>query len=254
MDVLIEATTQPDERVRLAVTDNLGNFHADRAADALLKVAREDTNPDVAAAALRALGGYDRPDVRELLFTRLRTPSFRNVLADAAVAGLRRMDDPAFVSAIQGVLAQTKPAFTTEGFGAALEALAFLARHDTNPTPVRVFIADQIQDPRPKLQLAALRALGILKDERALPLLETFASAGPEDPRQAEARQAIDALRDSRPPAEEVTRLRNEVTDLRDANRDLKRQVEDLRKRFDALQPAHAEPKGSSKTRKPVPR
>ncbi|MEQ2007981.1 MAG: M1 family metallopeptidase, partial [Limisphaerales bacterium] len=87
-----------DARVRNAIVSALGGFYHETAFAALKQTLATEKNPGIQATALRALGPYAKSEVRDLLVKFLNTPSYRDRLAEAAIAGMKAQDDPAFAT------------------------------------------------------------------------------------------------------------------------------------------------------------
>jgi len=234
LDALIASLKQSDARVRNAVVGSIAGFFHPRACEALRRCLDSERNPAILATALRGLAPYRQNDV---LLKFLKRESYRNQLADAAIAAMRAQDDPSYIAPLRETLAKQEAAFTSYGFAAGLEALAFLARNEKQRDDICQFIAGYLTHKRERLQLAAMRALGALEDPKAIALLETFASAAKDTPQQKEAEKAIAALRAVNKPADNLKDLRKEVLDLQKKLRDQSKEIETLKKQFDANQP-----------------
>lgn len=126
------AKTDPAMHVRLAAVESLGRFEGGPIADILLPLAA-DALPDLAAAALRALGHIHDPRAAAALTAGLR--SLDASLRLAAVAGLRASGSVAAVER----LAWTAGADDDESVGlAAVEALAALGAREGAPADAAV--------------------------------------------------------------------------------------------------------------------
>jgi aminopeptidase N len=233
---LQDALAQKDARVRQQVLESISGFYRADTYPILEKAAGREKNPDILAPAIRALGAYEKPKVHEVLVQCLSTESYRNSLADAAISAMRAQDDPAYIEPLQKVLQERQPDFTSSGFGRGLSTLAYLARDQQKKDEVREFIAGFVNAPKRSVQLAAINALGTLSDPKALPVLESFATAQKESPERAAADRAMAAVRAARKPNDEWRDLRNEVLDLKKQNRDLQKQLQDLKKEVEASQ------------------
>ena len=249
--VLIAATGQPDARVRQQVVSDIGAFYGESACAALLDRVKTEKNPDILAEALRSLGAYDRPEVRELLVRYLHSDSYRQSLASAAIAAMRSQDVPVYVAALLETLPKREREFPSHSFVSGLDALAFLAREQTNKDAVREFLVRQTLHPRKSVKLAAIAALGRLEDARALPVLETFTKADVTSPERSAAERAMEAIQSRTKASTAVGQLRREVLDLQKENRDLRKDVRTLEKKFDALAPQPAKAQAKSPVRKP---
>jgi aminopeptidase N len=231
---LLASTRQSDARVRREVIEAIGGFYADSAYDAARQAVVEEKNPDIQAVALRELAGYSKPDVQVLLLGYLKSDSYRNELADAAIAGLRLADDPVTAAPLLDILSHREQAFTSRGFGQALGTVAYLARDEKNKDAVREFLIGQVNDKRKTVQLADIRALDVLGDPRALAVLEKFATASKTSPERAAAERATADLQAARKPVDDFKNLRQEVLDLEKANRELRKRLDELQKKVEA--------------------
>lgn len=244
-EALLESMNQEDARVRRSVAGAVGGFFEPRAREALVNAltgsgaeaaAEEDSagsaegNPAVAASMIGGLGKYPSDsDLQELLGGYLRSDSFRQMLAVAAIGAIRSLDDPAMIDALSAVLRERESEFTTRGFASGLDALAWIARNEDDKDGVRSLIEDYVNDPNTGRQRAALRALGTLRDPKAISVVKTFADRSPSDPAQRTAKASLKKLRDAKSVPVEISDLRGEVTELES-------QLGDLTERFDELE------------------
>jgi len=249
---LRESTDQPDARVRQQVTRDLGDFYRVETRLALVRQLDNEHNPDILSTALRALGAYASPEISPVLLKYLRSQSYRNRLADAAIDALRNQQDPAAIAPLQAVLQEKEPAFTSNGFASGLSALGYLARNEDHKEPVRGFLARYLNHPRRTIRLAAIRALGTLKDPAAIPQLETFTTAIKASAERQAAEGVLRRLRDENPPATQLGNLRGEVLDLQKSNRELSSQLEDLKKKFEAFSKATPSARPAQNDAKPA--
>jgi aminopeptidase N len=248
-DALVASGKQSDARARRQVVADIGGFYREASCNALLKILGGEKNPDIQATAIWALGAYHRPEIREKLLAYLNSKSFRNVLADAAIAAIRSQDEAAYIEPLMKCLRQRQAEFTTTDFGQGLNTLAWLAREQDRKEAVREFLLGQVNSPRRRVQLAAINALGTLGDAKAVAALEKFADAPKDRPERAAAENAIEAIRAKQKSAASLAALRNEVLTLQKDNRDLRKEMDDLKKKFDALLPTLP----AAKTNQPPP-
>lgn len=246
---LADSLEQTDARVRQQVVTELGAFYRPETRTNLARIARTEKNPEILSRALTALGAYRGADVAALLQDRLSTPSFRNILGDAAIRAMRAQEDTRFIPVILHRLKQNENEFTSSGIERALDTLAYLSREEKDKDGVREYLAGLVNDPRERVQRGALAALGVLQDAKALPVLEPFTARGlPYRTRQA-AENAIQALRTKRPQSDELTAVRAEVLDLQKANRDLRRDFDALKKKIEATPPSPVAPPVKAKSK-----
>jgi aminopeptidase N len=231
---LLTSTNEPDDRVRREVLVGLASFYREDTLTDLLRVLTAESNPDIQADVIRALGAYPVEAVRETILSQLRSSSYRQILADAAVEAIGLQRDPFYLEPLLETLRDRENDFTTGGFATALHVLAVMASDQPDRTAPRAFLVDNSTHPKRAVQLAALRALGTLGDPRALPILETFSGAGTESRQARAARDAIRQLRDGRPVSAELAALRDEVLRLQSAHDDLKKRFETALKQLEA--------------------
>jgi aminopeptidase N len=249
---LADSLNQPDARARQQVVMAVAGFYREEAAAAAQRVLKEEKNPDIVSHALRALAAYGKPDVEKSFLDFLNSSSYRNELADAAIAAMRTQDDPRYIAALMDAIRRRQPDFTSFGLGRALSAVAHLARNEKEKDTVREFIAPFTASKRRNVQLAAISALGTLEDPKAIPLLQTFAGAAKESPQRDAAERALTTLRAASKPADDLKDLRNEVLDLRKQNQELRKEMEELKKKFEARNtPDPSKAKGKTAPKRP---
>ncbi len=231
---LLASTKQSDARVRSAVITALGGFYHEDAFGALKQSLSSEKNPGIQAVALRALGPYAKPEARELLVKFINTPSYRDRLTEAAIAGMKAQDDPAYVTPLLVTLQAREATLLSTVFSAGLDALAFVARNDAKKDAVRDFLTALVNSPKERVRLAAITALGTLEDPRAIAALETFTPLAADRPEKPAADKALEKLRTARKPTDDLKGLRTEVLELQKSNRELKKDFEALKKKLEA--------------------
>src|ERR1041385_4614836 len=231
LDALLASTKQSDPRVRQQVVTDTGGFYRDTACDSARKTLEAEKNPDILSAAIRALGGYAKPEVSAALLKYLNSQSYRNELADAAIAAMRLQDDPAYLGPLLETLAQRESEFTSRGFGQGLSTVAYLARNEEKKDRVREFLAGYVNHKKRAIRLAAMGALGTLGDPKAIAALEKLATAAKESPERTAAEKALADLRAARKPVDDFKNLRSEVLDLQKQNRELRKELDELKKK-----------------------
>lgn len=229
-----ERETVRDARVRDAIVAALGGFYHEDAFAALKQSLATEKNPGIQATALRALGPYAKPEARDLLVKFLNTPSYRDRLAEAAIAGMKTQEDPAFVAPLLAALQTHEATLMSTVFSAGLDALATLARNEAKKDSLRDFLTARVNSPKERVRLAAITALGTLEDPRAIAALETFTGLAADRPEKAAAERALAQLRTARKPGEDLKGLRTEVLDLQKSNREMKKDLEMLKKKLEA--------------------
>ena len=243
LEALLACAKQTDARVRRQVVADIGGFYRETARDFARLSLETEKNPAILSTAIRDLAGYNRPEIHDLLLKFLDSESYRNQLADAAIAAMRMQDDPAYTVPLLGTLQKREADFTSRGFAQGLGALAYLARNEEHKDTVREFLLERANHKKKNVQIAALDALGTLRDPKAIAVVETFATSAKDTPERAAAERAVTNLRAARQPVDDFKNLRQEVLDLEKANRDLRKELEDLKKKIEARSAPASSPK-----------
>ncbi len=241
---LAASTSQPDARVRNAVLADLGAiYHPDAKAHARnLLAGTTEKNPGIQATALRALGPFPSPATRDLILKNLGRPSYRDRLADAAIAAMRTQDNPAYATPLRQFLQERAHTLPPEVLARALETLGHLGRNEPRRDATRDYLLTHLDSPMQRTKLATLNALGNLEDPAAIAPLETFTTATADTPEHRAATAALHKIRAARKAPEELGTLRKEFLDLQKTTRDLRKELDTLKKRLDAT-PAPTKPR-----------
>ncbi len=206
----------------------MGAFYDDDVRLRIASVLESEKNPDIRAVAIRSLGKYHDEETYRRIVTLLDSNSYRNSLASAAIDTIRQLDDPTYIAPLRMTLSKREADFPSGEFGSALDTLAYIARDQDDRDAVREFVASYVLHPKQSLRIAAIGALGTLRDPKAISIVTSF-DAGPEGNRIKSA--AVDALKKLR----EATKLPVELGDLRSTVGDLKQSNDKLRKELDDL-------------------
>ena len=234
LEALIDNREQEDARVRQAVVAGLGRFYRPEARQQLLDVVADEKNPEIVAKALDGLGKFPDDGIDEALLAALDRDSYQHRIARAAIDGIRKQDDPAYVAPLLKHLREKSSAFEDRNLSNALKALGRLARQSETEErdDVRTFLAEFLDDPREQLIAPTLEALGSLEDPKAIAMIEPFQAEGGPRRREAEtARRAIEAINGKKKQSNEVKDLRKEVLDLQGDIRELREMIEKMQKK-----------------------
>jgi aminopeptidase N len=232
LDALL-ATKQKDARVRNQVAASIGGFFNGNSFERAISNISKEKNPDIRAQWIRALGNFSKPESRDVLIPLLQSDSYRNLLADAAIAAMRAQDDPVYINPILATLGECETNFTSRGFVAGLDALAYISRNEKKKDFTREFLIRHVNDRKQAIQVGAIAALGTLEDPEAIAVLETFANTGKDTPERKAAEKSLSAIRSAGKPSDDLKKLREEMLDLQKANRENKKQIEALNKKLE---------------------
>jgi len=232
---LSESLNQADGRVRLQVVEDICGFYRPESLALTKEILKNEKNPEIVCRAIGNLGRYNDEDSRELLIGYLKTESYRNKLAQAAVAAIRMLDDGSYIRPLMEIARQREQEFIYNDYTCVLDALAYIARNEDDKTEVRQFISDYVNHPKRCIQVGAITALGTLGDPKSIPVVETFASDERGDRVQQAAKDSLEKLsREKKIVPEEIVLLRETVAQLKEDNKKIKTDLEDLKKRFEA--------------------
>jgi len=232
---------QPDARVRRRVVEGVAAGYSPEVMRRLLAIAAAESNPAIRSVAIEGLAKYGQPEAREAILDALRSDSFRQEVAGAAMDAINATQDETLLAPLIRVVQSAPDRFPSRVLGTALRTAGRLGSLRDDPTSVREFIEPFLDDARPPVKIAALGALGDLGDRRAEPVLAGYARLGSADRVGKAAETALEALRTRQPfvPAE-VKELRGEVRRLEEAQRRLLDKIDGLEKRIESRPPAPA--------------
>jgi aminopeptidase N len=239
---LTESLTQSDARVRREVVQALAGYYRPEALEHLQGVLEKESNPLIRGDALRALAKFQQPATRRQIVAGLRAVSFGNHELDAAVDAIAAQNDPSYQRALLRMLETRSGELSSRALGNVLGALGKIGRFASSQTQTRELISSFVHDSRPRVQSAALSALGALGDPLTEPLLRSFAQQEGDPTVSRAAETALRALEEQKPitPAE-VNQLRQQVRDLQDQQKGLNDQLQQLQSMTKALRQAAPE-------------
>ncbi len=142
---------------------------------------------------------------------------------------------------MQKTLSQRDGDIDARTTGNGLMAVAQLNRKAKNKRNAREFIEGYLDHPKATFRVAAIRALGELRDPQTEGLLESFSAD--RDGRMAKAAtEALKTLRDEKPfvPAE-IAELRRVIGELKQEQDELRSELKQLRLRRAATDPSEEE-------------
>ena len=230
---------QDDARVRLAVVEKLANRYSPETPGLIAEVLRVETNPAIQAAAIKGLGRFHGDASKDQITKFLKSRSFGNELAVAAIAAIHHQNDASYKNSLLSTLQKDENLFSSRDFGQGLETLAHVSRLQDDKNDTRKFLVGYVNHPKSTLRVAAIGALGTLGDPKAIPVLETFSSSGNEssgsDRIELAANQSLKKLREFKPSApKELIELREEMASLKKESTKVLSELKELRNQLKA--------------------
>ena len=189
-DTVARALRDPDKRVRIAAEGAAGMLrHATPRVLALLHAMTVDADPNIAGDALAALGQLKARGAYGLLVSSLNRASFHDLIASGALNGLAALGD---MRAFALIKARTAYGTPENERNAAVTALARLAAHAKKPQLALGLLEQLAQhDALITTRISATRALGLLGDPAAIPVLRRIEA---NDSQQAVQRGAFNSI------------------------------------------------------------
>ncbi|MEM6655894.1 MAG: M1 family aminopeptidase, partial [Planctomycetota bacterium] len=151
------ALRQPSARVRQRVVMRLGEYYRPDAEAALVRVAREEPNPGVAAQAVKALGLFQTDAARAAIEAALAKPSLHERYAGLAFEAAERRGDPALLPAVVAAIDRRGERYGSRTWTAALTAVARLAATGGDKTAAREAIVARLDHPKAPVRIAAIK-------------------------------------------------------------------------------------------------
>jgi aminopeptidase N len=229
------SSNQTDARVRRTIVQALAALNTPDSLETLWQMAQKEKNPDILASIIETWGA--RPGdaaVSAALRTHLNGTSFNSTIQLAAIKALRAQDDE---SAVPAVLSRLQSLNDLRGrdAGPAFDALAFLARRPTNAQrdAVRIFLTAKLTDSRLAWRVASAKALGTLRDPKALAVLEPLLTISNDriDPVREVAAKAVQDIRASLESPADLKKLWDRVQQLQKQAEEQQEELDSLKKK-----------------------
>jgi HEAT repeat protein len=136
--------------VRASALSALGALGGTRAQEAALAAWKRDSSYEVRANALIALSLMDSVGTRGIVLAGLSTPSYRNVIQNAAIVAATRAPDSTLIDGLEKILGDQQfpsQALATLASQGDTRALTALVRHKDDPRPwVRRWVLEAIEN------------------------------------------------------------------------------------------------------------
>ena len=241
---LRKSLAQPDARVRRRVVEGIAAYYRPGVMEQLVTIVGTEKNPAIQAVAIHGLAKYQDPAARDTILDALRSDSYRQEVAEAAMDALGQQQDATLLQPLIRLVEAKPDAFPPRVLGTALRTAGKLGSLRDDKASVREFLEAHLLDARPSVRHAAIGALGALGDPQSEALLQGLAKHGSSDRTGKVAEEALAALRGKKPLVPgEVSELRSQVRKLEESQHKLLEKVDDLERRLKAkAEPAVAQP------------
>ncbi len=221
---LASALTDAHPKARRRVVAALGNTRSPAAIAALSAITEVDPSVQVEGELVRALCRLRAPEARARAEALLGRESWGEVLRARAVEGLGMLRD---AEVLPVLLDHTSERVHPRVVTAACAALARLGDEvDAVRLPVVERLCVLATSDSFRVCIAALNALGALRDPRALPVLTRVHASASDGRSRRIAYEAAAKVREGRTSAEGLGAVRREVESLVEENRKLRARIE----------------------------
>lgn len=228
LSALLSAVGEADARVRRRIVAALGGFRRDIVGTTLLAL-RPDPSIHVRGEVARVLGKLRVAGSRAHCEALLDQPSWSEVLRARALEGLGHSRDAGVFPLLSAWTGDDKP------MRARAAAVAAMARLGDEVESVRTAVVERLlilaEDASFRVQVSAINALGMLRDGRAMPLLQRVHGLAGDGRARRLAFEAMANIREGRTTEAGIASVRNEVQALLDENRKLRDRVTKLEDR-----------------------
>ncbi|MDZ4290041.1 MAG: HEAT repeat domain-containing protein, partial [Prosthecobacter sp.] len=206
---------------------------------ALEQHAATEKNPAILSSVMRSWGARPGEEtIVKALHDLVDSEATKHEVFAAVVAAFRAQDEARAVPWVLERLKATSLQFDTFEYAEALDAVAFLSRQKDSPTRdlVRPFLIQHLTHPKQDLRTAAARALGTLRDPKALAVLAPMITGGGpfSDPVREAAAKSVQALQIELAGPGELKNLWDQVQNLQKKTEDLQKQLDQSKKKTDA--------------------
>lgn len=226
--LIARVEAEEDLRVRRAIATTLGGFHDAEVASALLaEVSRDDVGTwHLRSAALEALGKTRDPRAIEALRAQLDGGGWAALVSAGALKGLAATRS---AEVLDDLLIRTRPELPPHVRAAAAVALGRLGDEvESVRSACRERLVEMLTEPGFRPQLAAVNALAVLGDQRAIPALSRLKATAADGRTKRMAYEALYTLRQGRTGEEALHSLRAQVEKLSEENAKLRSRLDKL--------------------------
>lgn len=235
-DVLLEAVSLPDPRVRLKVAEALGNFDEPEVVAALRGLV-DDPVTQVAEAAVTAAAKTKADGAPGVLKKALGVTGWRESVRRAAIRGFRSLKDADRIDLIAPYVEPGVFRETREDAIGAYGALGADLKDDGARRKVMARLEKLLDDPLIRVRQRSAQALGYLGEKDAIPALERVENRKEHRWVKRAAKEAVNTLRAGESKDAAMHDLEREVDNLRQENQAIKKNVRRLEGRLDPEKP-----------------
>jgi aminopeptidase N len=232
---LVGGIQAKDPKARRACIEGLANYHEDKIVIEALRavVTQGDASYRVEAEAIAAYAAVGASDALAILQPVLQRDSRREVLRNAALRGLGRINDPGVIAVLCEWTRPNKPRYCRP---VALGALAAATRRmnisDDDYETIIDVLRSNLDDTGSRVRGAAVSALGSIAEPRrarpAVSQLEFIAAHDKSRRTRRSAQRTLEAIAAGRPAKLQVDDLRGDVKAIQESEKDINERIDRL--------------------------
>ncbi|MCH7761495.1 HEAT repeat domain-containing protein [candidate division TA06 bacterium] len=221
LQALLKGLKVKHPKARRRVVRALGEFRRDEeAAKALLPILKKDPSYFVEGEAALSLGKNRSRKAFQALKDGLKKESWNETIRIQVFAGLGELKDERAIGIAKEWSTYGNPPLARLG---GISCLGRLGDHfPQRKNEILDHLIPLLHDPDFRPRLAAVGALGVLKDEKAIPHLEQVIGRELDGRMKRRAREVIQKIREGKDKGDEVKKLREDFDKLREENRQLR--------------------------------
>ncbi len=233
-EALSESLDQEDARARDSAVKALGAYFHDSVPSQLTALLENEPNPLIASSAISGLAPYHSGEVESALIKELGTDSLFQFRSAAAMRAMQSQRDPGYIEPIMARLQSDGNKYESREFGGGLATLATLASEADDKEAVRSFIISHLSNPKARIMIAAINALGTLNDPQAIAALEAVNGGKPGSDKRKAVQKALTSLKSSDKQDANIKSLREDFLKIQEANEKMQKDFEEMKKRLEA--------------------
>ncbi len=233
-EALLASLDQENAKARLAVVKALASYFHESIPAQLIALLDDEVNALIAGPAIVGLAPYHTSEVEATLLEELRSDSHSQIRSIASFMAMQKQRNPKYIAPLIARLKQAGDLYESRDYGTALRVLGTLASDENDKEEVREFISSHLSNPKDTIMTAAVTALGVLNDPKAIAVLETFDVGKDDSPKRKAVQQALTDLKSGQKPDANIKTLREDFLEIQKQNREMQEQFQEMKKRLDA--------------------
>ncbi len=231
LNALKEGLKVKHPKARRGVVKALGNFRGEEPASVLLPKVKKDESVFVEAEAAASIGKTKWEKAFHALKETMKKDSWTDVIRRMALEGMVELRDERAIAVAEESARVGKPTMLRVS---AIRALGKLGEDQTGARKTKILdtLTGYLEEPLFRIRYSAVEALGELRDDRAIPALQSLRSRELDARIKRRTEEVIRKLKEGKERPEEIKKLREDVDKLSEENRRIKDRLEKMETLF----------------------